>query len=117
MMIGICFFSALASGIAMPLMFLVFGKMVGDFTAYFNNTAPFVIGGFTFKPDVITKEQFVNRVNQNAYVNSIPLDVVYLSEIPTYCIRLYMTYLGIARFLLSYVAMACPLFCFIKNRS
>jgi len=65
-MIGICFFSALASGIAMPLMFLVFGKMVGDFTAYFNTTAPIVIGSFVFKPDVITKDQFKSKVNQNA---------------------------------------------------
>ncbi|RDI87841.1 hypothetical protein Vi05172_g1888 [Venturia inaequalis] len=77
LMIGTCFISALASGIAMPLMFLVFGKMVGDFTAYFNATPPITIGGFTFTPEVMTKAQFV---------------------------ALYMTYLGIARFVLSYIA-------------
>ncbi|TLD29668.1 P-loop containing nucleoside triphosphate hydrolase protein [Venturia nashicola] len=82
-MIGLCFFSALASGIAMPLMFLVFGRMVGDFTAYFNTTPPITIGNFTFKPDVPTKAEFVAEVNKNA---------------------LYMTYLGLARFVLSYIA-------------
>lgn len=68
-MIGSCFFSALASGIAMPLMFLVFGRMVGDFTAYFNTTPPITIGTFTFKPEVITKAQFVASVNKNAWVS------------------------------------------------
>ena len=50
----------------MPLMFLVFGKMVGDFTAYFNTTPPITIGTFTFKPETISKAQFVASVNKNA---------------------------------------------------
>jgi ATP-binding cassette subfamily B (MDR/TAP) protein 1 len=36
LMMLICSISAVGAGIAMPLMFLVFGKLVGNFTGYFT---------------------------------------------------------------------------------
>lgn len=36
LMMLICSISAVGAGIAMPLMFLVFGKLVGNFTSYFT---------------------------------------------------------------------------------
>lgn len=75
-MMGVCTISALGAGIAMPLMFLVFGKIVGDFTNY-------------FKPDadpstVLSKADFLKVLDKNT---------------------LYMVYLGVARFFLSYISM------------
>ncbi|KAF2667709.1 multidrug resistance protein 2 [Microthyrium microscopicum] len=71
-MMLICLLTALGAGIAMPLMFLVFGRLVGDFTAYFTPGSN------------VTKERFMHGINQNT---------------------LYMVYLGIARFFLSYISM------------
>ena len=58
-MIAICVTCAVGAGIAMPLMFLVFGRLVGDFTDYFT---PFT---------TVTKERFMNSINQSAYVQSV----------------------------------------------
>ena len=71
-MMGICIVSALGAGIAMPLMFLVFGKLVGSFTDYFKPGSD------------MSQEKFMQLVNKNT---------------------LYMLYLGIARFLMSYISM------------
>jgi ATP-binding cassette, subfamily B (MDR/TAP), member 1 len=52
-MIGLCTLTAIGSGAAMPLMFLVFGNLVGSFTGYFMpNTT-------------ITKQQFMAQVTKN----------------------------------------------------
>jgi hypothetical protein len=53
-----CAGSALGAGIAMPLMFLVFGRLVGDFTNYFTPGS------------TITMEKFMNGINQNTLVYS-----------------------------------------------
>jgi ATP-binding cassette subfamily B (MDR/TAP) protein 1 len=53
-MIAICSVSALGAGIAMPLMFLVFGKLVGNFTGYFAPNSK------------MTKSEFMQIVNKNA---------------------------------------------------
>jgi hypothetical protein len=55
-MIGICTVTALGAGIAMPLMFLVFGRLVGNFTEYF---VPF---------SKMSKAEFMSIVNKNASV-------------------------------------------------
>jgi ATP-binding cassette, subfamily B (MDR/TAP), member 1 len=50
---GLCVFTAIGSGIAMPLMFVVFGRLVGHFTGYFTP------GSET------TQEVFMHQVVQN----------------------------------------------------
>ena len=53
---GLCFFSAIGAGAAMPLMFVVFGRLVGNFTDF-------------FKPGTgVTYDQFMHQVIQNTYV-------------------------------------------------
>lgn len=107
---SICTVSAVGAGIAMPLMFLVFGRLVGDFTGYFTpvsgsmslpasavpsppSTALTMMHlatqnstdlGYTSNKMPMTKAQFMHEVDQNT---------------------LYMVYLGIARFVLSYISM------------
>ncbi|KAF2472924.1 P-loop containing nucleoside triphosphate hydrolase protein [Lindgomyces ingoldianus] len=66
--------TSIGAGIAMPLMNVVFGNLVGDFTGYF-------IPGSS-----VTKHQFQSAVNKNA---------------------LYITYLFIGKFALSYISMLC----------
>lgn len=68
----LCVFSAIGSGITMPLMNIVFGQLVGHFADYFlPNTT-------------VTKQQFMDSVNKQA---------------------LYIVYLFIAKFFLSYISM------------
>jgi ATP-binding cassette, subfamily B (MDR/TAP), member 1 len=68
---------AAASGVALPLMNIVFGNLVGDFNSYF-------IPGTT-----TTKSEFMRAVSRNS---------------------LYITYLFIAKFVLTYIgAVSCPL--------
>jgi ATP-binding cassette subfamily B (MDR/TAP) protein 1 len=55
-MMTLCLFTAMGSGAAMPLMFLIFGKLVGNFTGYFTPGSG------------ITKHQFLGQVERNAYV-------------------------------------------------
>jgi ATP-binding cassette subfamily B (MDR/TAP) protein 1 len=55
-MMGLCLMTAIGSGAAMPLMFVVFGKLVGNFTGYFTPGSG------------ITKAQFMHQVEQNTYV-------------------------------------------------
>jgi ATP-binding cassette subfamily B (MDR/TAP) protein 1 len=64
--------SAAASGTALPLMNIFFGKLVGSFNGYFTPN-----GG-------VTKSEFKSSVNRNA---------------------LYIVYLFIAKFVLTYIAM------------
>jgi ATP-binding cassette, subfamily B (MDR/TAP), member 1 len=76
-MIFICTVTALGAGIAMPLMFLVFGRLVGDFTGYFSP-----------KP-TSTKERFMHSVNQNAlYMVYLGIARVILSYISMLSIRI-----------------------------
>ncbi|KAF2434890.1 leptomycin B resistance protein pmd1 [Tothia fuscella] len=77
LMMAICFFSAIGAGIAMPLMFLVFGKLVGSFTGFFTPNTN------ALHPP-LTREGFQRQVNKST---------------------MYMVYLGIARFALSYISM------------
>ncbi|KAF2399304.1 leptomycin B resistance protein pmd1 [Trichodelitschia bisporula] len=95
---GICTFSAVGAGIAMPLMFLVFGRVVGDFTGYFtpgqgvgmeNGT----IGNGT---DVLVDEEVVRLMVQAAKDK-------FLATVNKNA--MYMVYLGLARFMLSYISM------------
>jgi hypothetical protein len=51
-----CFFSAAAAGVAIPLMFLVFGRLVGDLTGYFTPGSN------------ITKKQFMGQIEKNTQV-------------------------------------------------
>jgi ATP-binding cassette subfamily B (MDR/TAP) protein 1 len=71
-MMAICIVTALGAGIAMPLLFLIFGQLVGDFTSYFSE-------GTT-----ITEAKFMDAVTKST---------------------IYMVYLGLARFILSYISM------------
>lgn len=50
---GLCVFTAIGSGIAMPLMFVVFGRLVGHFTGFFTP------GSTT------TEAEFLHQVVQN----------------------------------------------------
>jgi ATP-binding cassette subfamily B (MDR/TAP) protein 1 len=59
-MIATCAACAVGAGIAMPLMFLIFGRLVGDFTDYFTPST------------TVTKEKFLNGINRNAYVDKYP---------------------------------------------
>jgi ATP-binding cassette subfamily B (MDR/TAP) protein 1 len=52
-MIALCLVTAIGAGIAMPLMFVVFGRLVGNFSSYF---AP----GTT-----VTQAEFMHQVRQN----------------------------------------------------
>jgi hypothetical protein len=47
------FLSAVGAGVAMPLMFLVFGRLVGDLTGYFTPGSK------------ITKDQFMRQIEKN----------------------------------------------------
>ncbi|KAF2451027.1 leptomycin B resistance protein pmd1 [Karstenula rhodostoma CBS 690.94] len=68
----LCVITSIGAGIAMPLMNIVFGQLVGHFTDYFlpNST--------------VTKQEFMSEVNKQA---------------------LYIVYLFIAKFVLSYISM------------
>jgi hypothetical protein len=84
-MMGICTVSAVGAGIAMPLMFLVFGKMVGDFTGFFT-PSPTPISSFTPTNSTLmhlmardskapmTKERFMREIDKNTLVN-LMLDI------------------------------------------
>ncbi|KAF2668515.1 leptomycin B resistance protein pmd1 [Microthyrium microscopicum] len=72
LLMGACFFTAIGSGVAMPLMMVVFGRLVGNFTGYFTAGTN------------VTYNQFLHQVTQNT---------------------LYMVYIGIARFGLSYISL------------
>jgi hypothetical protein len=52
-LMAICAVCAIGAGVAMPMMFLVFGRLVGDFTGYFTPGTS------------VTKEQFKRAINQN----------------------------------------------------
>ncbi|KAF2401756.1 leptomycin B resistance protein pmd1 [Trichodelitschia bisporula] len=53
-LVGVCVLSAIGAGVAMPLMFIVFGNLVGDFAGY-------------FVPDsTVTRAEFQKTVNKNA---------------------------------------------------
>jgi ATP-binding cassette, subfamily B (MDR/TAP), member 1 len=52
------FLSAVGAGIAMPLMFLVFGRLVGDLTSYFTPGS------------AMSKEKFMQQIEKNTYVRS-----------------------------------------------
>ncbi|KAF1976540.1 P-loop containing nucleoside triphosphate hydrolase protein [Bimuria novae-zelandiae CBS 107.79] len=68
----LCVLTSIGSGIAFPLMNIVFGQLVGHFASYFlPNTT-------------VTKQQFMSEVNKQA---------------------LYIVYLFIAKFVLSYISM------------
>lgn len=76
---------------------LVLGNLVGDFTGYFlPNTT-------------VTKQEFQKSVNQNAYVDTIPkvptLRLRFLSIWLMILVRLYIFYLFIGKFFLSYISM------------
>lgn len=70
----VCTISAVGAGIAMPLMFLVFGKLVGDFTGFLTpapaSSMHLAIRNTT-DPDYVptkipmTKEQFMHEIDQN----------------------------------------------------
>lgn len=49
-----CVLTAIGSGIAMPLMFVVFGRLVGSFTGYFSPNS------------TVTEAQFMHGVSRNA---------------------------------------------------
>ncbi|KAH4931961.1 hypothetical protein HBI79_104570 [Parastagonospora nodorum] len=72
MLIGVCCLTSIGSGVAMPLMNVVFGQLVGVFTEYF-------IPGTT-----VTQSEFQAEINKLA---------------------LYIVYLFIGKFVLSYLAM------------
>jgi ATP-binding cassette subfamily B (MDR/TAP) protein 1 len=93
---GLCFFAAIGSGAAMPLMFVVFGRLVGNFTGYFTPNSG------------ITHDMFMKRVTTNTYVgnrsehqDSDSTDAVLITNLYS----LYMVYIGIARFGLSYISL------------
>ncbi|KAI2478315.1 MdlB ABC-type multidrug transport system ATPase and permease component [Pyrenophora tritici-repentis] len=71
-LISLCCVTSIGSGVAFPLMNVVFGQLVGSFTSYF-------IPGTT-----VTSRQFQAEVNK---------------------LTLYLVYLFIAKFLLSYISM------------
>jgi ATP-binding cassette subfamily B (MDR/TAP) protein 1 len=52
-MMAICTASAIGAGIAMPMMFYIFGNIVSDFVGYFMPLT------------TITKDQFLIAVNRN----------------------------------------------------
>jgi hypothetical protein len=52
-MMTLCLFTAIGAGIAMPLMFVVFGRLVGNFAGYFTP-------GTT-----VTEAEFMHQVRQN----------------------------------------------------
>lgn len=92
----LCFLCAIGSGAAMPLMFVVFGRLVGNFTGYFTADS-----GVTYR-------QFMDRVIQNTSVDS--LDPLLPMNFPmTKTNSLYMVYIGIARFGLSYISLVSTL--------
>ena len=53
LMMTLCLITAIGAGIAMPLMFVVFGRLVGNFAGYFTP-------GTT-----VTEAQFMHQVRQN----------------------------------------------------
>jgi hypothetical protein len=71
-LLACCMATGIGSGIAMPLMFVVFGRLVGNFAGYFTPGS------------TVTKDQFMHQVVQNT---------------------LYMVYIGIARFALSFISL------------
>jgi ATP-binding cassette subfamily B (MDR/TAP) protein 1 len=50
---SLCLVTAIGSGIAMPLMFVVFGRLVGSFTGYFTPGSS------------VTEGQFMHQVRLN----------------------------------------------------
>ncbi|KAF2623306.1 leptomycin B resistance protein pmd1 [Macroventuria anomochaeta] len=73
-LIALCCLTSIGSGIAYPLMNIVFGQLVGNFTNY-------------FLPDTtVTRDEFQADINN---------------------LTLYILYLFIAKFVLSYVSMLC----------
>jgi hypothetical protein len=93
-MMTICAVCAVGAGIAMPLMFLVFGKLVGDFTGYFAqssvmgpitphnstlmHTTAMLLSARDTKPP-ITKEAFLRAIDKSTFVTSF-LRPSYLSS-------------------------------------
>jgi hypothetical protein len=84
-MMAICSLCAIGAGIAMPLMFLVFGRLVGDFTGFFTPQSPaakylsmpqnstvmhtssmLLVARDTSQP--MTKEQFMRAIDKNTFV-------------------------------------------------
>jgi hypothetical protein len=93
-MMTICAVCAVGAGIAMPLMFLVFGKLVGDFTGYFaqpsvmarsipqNSTLVYATTMLLSTRDTkqpITKEAFLHAIDKSTCV-TIFLDC------PAFCV-------------------------------
>ena len=52
-MLAACITTAIGAGIAMPLMFVVFGRLVGNFANYFTPGSG------------VTRAQFMHQVRQN----------------------------------------------------
>ena len=50
---GMCLMTAIGTGVAMPLMFVVFGKLVNNFTGYFTPGSG------------VTEGEFMSQVRHN----------------------------------------------------
>ncbi|PVH99733.1 P-loop containing nucleoside triphosphate hydrolase protein [Periconia macrospinosa] len=76
-LIGMSLLTSIGTGIAVPLMFVVFGQLVGDFTQYF-------MPGTT-----ITREEFQDKFNTGAlYITYIFIGRFFLSYISLFSIRI-----------------------------
>ncbi|KAH7313829.1 P-loop containing nucleoside triphosphate hydrolase protein [Stachybotrys elegans] len=70
-------FASLGAGIALPLMIVVFGQLVGDFTDYFRDSA------------AVSREAFEDILNRQAlYILALFLGRWVLNTINTFCFRM-----------------------------
>ncbi|EFW13456.1 ABC transporter [Coccidioides posadasii str. Silveira] len=88
---------AAGTGVALPLMNIIFGKLAADFTGF-------------FVPDSgTTEDQFRNSLNRNVYVIPVLLPDICGGLIckEEAALRLYIVYLFIGKFVLGYISLFC----------
>jgi ATP-binding cassette, subfamily B (MDR/TAP), member 1 len=74
--LGCCVFTSIAAGVALPLMFIIFGKLVNDFTAYADPNSDTTI------------DFFKKSVNKNAlYILYIFIGKLVMSYISLFSVR------------------------------
>jgi hypothetical protein len=74
-LMGMCCITAIGSGVAMPLMFVVFGRLVGNFTGYFTPGSS------------VSEDQFHHQIVQNTlymvYIGSARFALSFISLVST----------------------------------
>ncbi|PIG81002.1 lipid A export ATP-binding/permease protein msbA [Aspergillus arachidicola] len=83
---------AMGSGVALPLMNIVFGNLTGDFNRYFTSSDS--LNEDTFKASVNKNRQAQSSTSHHAVTNISPRS-------------LYIVYLFIGKFVLTYFSMLC----------